>query len=314
MFDFIWNGIIVNSMTNALVVLYDLLFNNFFLSLAVFTLVTRLVMLPLNIRQQRSTLKMQQMQPQIKEIQKKYRDNPQKMQEEFQKVGYNPAEQLGGCLVLFIQFPIFIGLYRAIQYTLASSPQAMFQLSERVWLPIDDITALLPVKNTFLWLNLAQPDPFYVLPILVVATMFVSQRLLMPKTNNTAKAKSNKSGKREPEDAAASMQKQMMYTMPLMFGLFSLQFPAGVSIYFVFANLISMLQGWLARRSLAEEREAAEKARAEQKNRKTEGESALSTVAAGGSAGQKAKNSKKQAGKSGQSNQPKSKRRARRRR
>ncbi|MCO5186204.1 MAG: YidC/Oxa1 family membrane protein insertase [Anaerolineae bacterium] len=284
LWDAIWQGVVINSMTNGLLALYDLLFNNFFLALAVFTLITRLVMLPLNVRQQRSTIKMQQMQPQIKEIQSKYKDNPQKMQEEFQKIGYSPTEQLGGCLVLFIQFPIFIGLYRAIQYVLASSPQAMFELSERVWLNVfslESVTALLPVKNTFLWLNLAQPDPTYILPILVVATMFISQRLLTPTPQTTKNKKPAKDGKKEPEDAAASMQKQMMYTMPLMFGFFSLQFPAGVSIYFIFANLISMLQGWLARRSVAEERAELERSKAAKAS-----ESALSTAGAGSSTSQ----------------------------
>jgi YidC/Oxa1 family membrane protein insertase len=240
---------------------------------------------------------MQAIQPQIKDIQSRFKDNPQKMQEEFQKIGYNPTAQLGGCLVLFIQFPIFIGLYRAIQYVLASSPQSMFDLSERIWyglIPLETVTALLPVKNTFLWLNLAQPDPTYVLPLLVVATMFVSQRLLTPTPQKTT-AKKDKNGKKEPEDAAASMQKQMMYTMPLMFGLFSLQFPAGVSIYFVFANLISMLQGWLARRSVAEEREAMEKEKAKSAEKVSSGESALSTAGASGSSGEsKSNNSQKQ--------------------
>ena len=105
---------IINPMTNALLLLYDLLSNNFVLAIAIFTVLIRLVTLPLNLRQQKSSIKMQEMQPQIQAIQKKYKDNPAKMQEEFKRIGYNPAESLAGCLPLLLQFPILIGLYRAI--------------------------------------------------------------------------------------------------------------------------------------------------------------------------------------------------------
>ena len=144
-------------MTNGLLVLYDLLANNFVIAIAVFTLLIRLLTLPLNLRQQRSAMRMQEMQPEIQRIQKKYRDNPQKMQEEFQKLGYNPAESLLGCLPLLIQFPILIGLYRAILLVMGSTPQALLELTQRVY-PGIDLTRLLPVDNRFLWMNLAQPD------------------------------------------------------------------------------------------------------------------------------------------------------------
>lgn len=158
MFSTLWNSGIVNPMTNALLLLYDLLGNNFFLALTAFTVLTRLIMLPLNLRSQRSMMKSQEMQPQIQAIQKKYRDNPQKMQEAFAEIGYNPAEALSGCLPMFIQMPIFIGLYRAIFYVLPSTPQGLFELSQRAY-DFVDLTTLMPVNNKFMWLNLAQPDP-----------------------------------------------------------------------------------------------------------------------------------------------------------
>ena len=120
------------------------------------------------------------------EAQKKYRDNPQKMQEEFQKIGYNPADTLMGCLPLLIQFPIFIGLYRAIIIMLGSTPQSVYELTQQIYPWVEglfDISSLLPISNTFLWLNLAQPDPFFVLPVLVGGTMYLSQKLMMPSTN-----------------------------------------------------------------------------------------------------------------------------------
>lgn len=239
-----WDTLIVNPMINALLFFYDLLGNNFILAIAVFTILIRVITLPLNMRQQRSMMRTQEMQPQIQAIQKKYRDNPQKMQEEFRKIGYNPADTLTGCLPTLIQFPILIGLYRAIVIVLGTTPQSLFELVPRVY-PAINLTQLIPVENKFLWLNLSQPDPFFVLPILVFASMFVQQKLLAPSNKNQS----------QQDNPAASMTQSMQYTMPLMFGFFSLQFPSGLSIYFILANLIGIAQGFYMRRITDRDRE-----------------------------------------------------------
>lgn len=248
-----WDTFILNPMINALLILYDILGANFFLSIAVFTLLIRLLTLPLNMRQQRASMRMQEMQPEVQRIQKKYRDNPQKMQEEFQKIGYNPAESLLGCLPLLIQFPILIGLYRAILVVLGSTPQQLFELTQRVY-DFIDLTDLLPIDNQFFWMNLAQPDQYFILPILVVVTTFASQKLL----TSTGKSKDDDDGKKkkkkeEDDNPMAGMTQSMQYTMPLMFGFFALQFPAGLSLYFVLSNLVGVGQGWLIRRNMQEE-------------------------------------------------------------
>jgi len=239
-----WDTLILNPMINALLLLYNMVGGNFIVALTIFTVIIRLLTLPLNLRQQRSSLKMQEMQPQIQAIQKKHKDNPQKMQEEFQKIGYNPAETLAGCLPLLIQFPILIGLYQAILVVLGSTPQSLFELTQRVY-PGVDLTGLLPIDNTFAWLNLAQPDPIYVLPVLVFATMFLQQKLLMP----TPAANADNS-----DNPMASMSQSMLYTMPIMFGFFSLQFPAGLSIYFVLVNIIGIGQGFYMKQQMAAEK------------------------------------------------------------
>lgn len=247
-----WDTLILNPMINALLLLYDLVGGNFIVAITIFTVIIRLLTLPLNLRQQRSSLKMQEMQPQIQAIQKKYKDNPQKMQEEFVKIGYNPAETLAGCLPLLIQFPILIGLYQAILVMLGSTPQSLFELTQRTYEGVD-LTGLLPIDNTFVWLNLAQPDPLYVLPVLVFATMFLQQKLLMPTPSPD---------KDNSDNPAAAMTQTMLYTMPVMFGFFSLQFPAGLSIYFVLVNIIGIGQGFYMKRQMAAEKErrAEEKA------------------------------------------------------
>lgn len=251
---------IINPMMNALLLLYYFLGNNFVLAIAIFTILIRLVTLPLNLRQQKSSIKMQEMQPQIQAIQKKYKDNPAKMQEEFKRIGYNPTESLTGCLPLLLQFPILIGLYRAIIVLLGSTPLSLLELTDRVYPAVDNLVgglaSTLPIPNKFIWLNLAQPDPIYILPVLVFATMFVSQKLLSP-----AKAKkddSKKGKEKKDENPMAGMTQSMQYTMPIMFGFFSLSFPAGLSIYFVLSNLIGIGQGYITRANMAKEKELAE--------------------------------------------------------
>jgi YidC/Oxa1 family membrane protein insertase len=235
-----WDQFVVNPMLNAMLLLYGFLGNNLVLAIAVFTIIIRLITLPLNIRQQRSMMRTQEIQPQIQAIQKKYKDNPQKMQEEFAKIGYNPAETLTGCLPLLIQMPILFGMFQVFQIMLGTTPQALFELTQRVY-PRVDLSQLLPIDNQFFVWNLGQPDPFLILPILVAVTMFVQQKFMTPKPQQ-------KNGKDRKDDPTAAMTQSMLYTMPIMFGFFSLQFQAGLSLYFIFSNVLGILQGVYMRR------------------------------------------------------------------
>ncbi|MCZ7670172.1 MAG: YidC/Oxa1 family membrane protein insertase [Chloroflexi bacterium] len=158
--------------------------NNLILAILVFTILIRLLTLPLNLRQQRSMLRTQEMQPQIQAIQKKYKDNPQKMQEEFNKIGYNPAESLTGCLPLLIQMPILFGMFTVFRIMLGTTPLALYELTQRVYSGIN-LSSILPIDNTFWIWNLGQPDPYLVLPILVFATMFIQQKFMTPAKRRT---------------------------------------------------------------------------------------------------------------------------------
>lgn len=255
-----WDLLIINPITNALLWLYAILGNNFLVALAVFTVLTRILMLPLNLRQQRSMARTQEMQPQIKAIQQKYKDNPQKMQEEFRRIGYNPTESLSGCLPMLATMPILFGLFQVLRLVLGSTPQTLFELTQRVYSGID-LTNLLPIDSHFLWLNLGQPDPLYILPVLVFVTMFVQTKFTSPssgkKKDDDKKGNKKKgNGKDQPDDPSAAVSQSMQYTMPIMFGFFSLSFQSGLSIYFVLSNLIGIGQGLYTRRVMAAEKEA----------------------------------------------------------
>ncbi len=247
----------IDFMLNIMMYLYQGLGNNFLFALVAFTVLTRVLLLPLNLRQQRSTIRMQELQPQVQAIQKKYRDNQQKMMEEFQKIGYNPTEPLMGCLPLLVQMPIFFALYRVIIIMLESTPESLLTLKETID-PSFDLATMLPIDNTFLWMNLSLPDPYFVLPVLVAGSMFVSQKLLMPPKKAAEDSKGRNKKGAEQDDPAAQMQRSMQYTMPLMFGFFAMSFNSGLGIYFVVSNLIGMAQGFFVRRTMAQARAESE--------------------------------------------------------
>jgi len=225
-----WNLFILYPFTNALLFLYALVGNSFTLSIAIFTVFVRLITVPLMMSSQRSQQKMQAMQPQIKEIQDKYRDQPEKMNAEMARLGISPFSMVGGCLPMLLQFPVMIGLYQAITYVMAVTPLSLVDLYHAIYPFFPDFDKLIPVNSHFLWLNLALPDQFYVLPILVAATTWFSQKLITPPPQPGA------------DSQTAAMTKQMGIMMTVMFGFMSLQFAAGLSIYFIVSNLISMVQ------------------------------------------------------------------------
>ncbi len=225
--------------TNVLLYLYGVLDNSMVLALVLLTVGVRAILIPLSVYQQKSQAKMQELQPQIKVIQEQHKDDPQRMQAELLAIGYNPASMLTGCLPLIIQFPILISMYRCIERAIPDTPLRMVNLYNTVYPSLfDNFAGLVPVERQFLWMDLAQRERLFVdflpwgipvLAILVVITTVLQQKMMMP--NNT-----------DPNDQTAQMQRSMMTTMPIMFGFISLQFAAGLSIYFVVANLVTMLQ------------------------------------------------------------------------
>jgi len=232
MWDFI-----INPFITILTFLYSVLGNNIVLAIVVFTIIIRLVTSPLMLKQQKSAKAMQELQPKLKKLQEKYKNDREKMamaqMELYKEYGIHP---LGGCLPLLIQFPILIGLYRAISLGLASTPNQLMQLSGRLWLP--GLDHLVPLNNMWLGMDLTQApggNPTYamMLPLLVVTTTWLQSKLTMPPPA------------KDDTSQSASMTRSMTTIMPLMFGFFSLSFSVGISIYFVVSNLVGIAQSTL---------------------------------------------------------------------
>ncbi|MBI4287036.1 MAG: membrane protein insertase YidC [Chloroflexi bacterium] len=230
----LWNLIFIKPMLNSLIVIYDILFNNFGLAIVFFTLVVRAAMTPLTLRQIRSSQAMAAIQPKLQELQKKYGKDKQKLSQEtmqlYKEHGMNPL----GCLgPMVIQMPIWIALYQVILKAIAATPEDLLDLNRYLYSwPI--VHRLVPLKEDFLWLNLGQPDPLYLLPILVGGSMWVQQKMT-PMTSGDPRQQ--------------SMNKMMLWMMPIMFGLFTLQFASGLAIFWVVSNLVGIatqyfVTGW----------------------------------------------------------------------
>lgn len=223
----LWNLIVMQPMLNLLILLYTLFFSNFALAIIGLTVIARVITQPLLGRQMRSMKAMQELQPQLQALQKKYGKDREKIAQEQMKLyrekGINP---LGGCLPVLVQMPIWIALYQAIIQVLGTSPEQLLQLSQHIYSPLTDIVQnSIPINSHFLWLNLGQPDPFYILPILVVFVFWLQQKMTTPPTVDTQ---------------TASMNQSMQVMMPLMFGFFTLSVASGLAIYWIVSGVIGI--------------------------------------------------------------------------
>lgn len=226
-------------LANLMLLFYNYLGKSTVLAIAVLTLLINLITLPLTLSQQRSARKMQELQPELEKLQKKYGKDKERMAQEqmklYKEAGINP---MGGCLPLLIQMPIWFGLIGAIRYSIPSTPLELFQFSHHIYKWLPGIEGLVPLQSTFLSMDLGQPpNPAqwwsYSLPILVFVTTWLQQKLLTPSTPSDGKSQ------------AAMMNQQMQILMPLMFMFFTLQYATGLSIYFVLSSVIRIAQYYL---------------------------------------------------------------------
>ena len=241
--------LILNPFVTILTWLYSALNQDIVLAIIVLTVIIRFLTYPLLARQQESSRKMQQLQPQLKKIQEKYKNDREKLsQAQMQLYRENKVNPVGGCLPLVVQFPILIGLYQAIFFALAATPFQLVDLSERLLIP--GLDSLIPLQRMWLGMDLTLPpttNPTYALalPLLVLATTWGQSKLTMAVTKSGGASKD----KDDDDDSssgiggqAQAMTKSMTTIMPLMFGFFSLSFSVGLSIYFVTSNLIGIVQ------------------------------------------------------------------------
>jgi len=191
--------------------------NSYGLAIILLVIAIRIIMVPLTMSQIRSTMRMQALQPELAALQKKYRNDPQKLNQEMMELyRRNKVNPFAGCLPTLLQIPFFISLFRLLE-----KPQA--------FLPVDLASR---VGERFLWIgNLSAPD-LYVLPLLNAVTMYWQMRIATPRTGT-----------------AQDQQTMIMaITMPLLIGWMSMRFPAGLTLYWVVSNVFGVVQQYLTPR------------------------------------------------------------------
>ena len=178
------------------------IFGNWGWAIVGMTIIVRLVLYPLTYKGMVSMSKLKELAPKVKELQKKYGDDKQKlnmhMMELYKKHGANP---MGGCLPILLQIPVFFAVYRVLQNAI--------ELKGAAWI---------------LWIHdLAVMDPYFILPILMGITMFLHQKI-------------------SPTTFTDPMQEKIMKFLPLIFTFFFVTFPAGLTLYWFTNNLASIVQ------------------------------------------------------------------------
>jgi len=222
----LWNMVIFRPMLNALLFLYRVFGRSMVWSIVVFTVAIRLLTTPLTLKQLRSASATQELQPQLETLRKKYANDKERLTQAqmklYQEKGINP---MGGCLPMLIQFPIWIGLYQSIIQMLSADPLQLLKLAQNIYMRYPSLSQLLPLNSQFFWLDLGKPDPYWVLPILTAVTMWVQQKMMAAPTS-------------DPQQASMTQSMQLM--MPIMFGWITLQYAAGLALYFVVSNLVGI--------------------------------------------------------------------------
>lgn len=206
-------------------------FGNYGIAIILLTVVVRLIMFPMSRKQALSAQKMQELQPEIKKLAEKYKNNPEQrmkaQQELFKKHNYNPA---GGCLIVFFQLPIFVGLYNSLRVDVELRQAPLISDAIR-WCSnlaapdmLFDWTGFMPAFITqghgFLGLG-----PFFnLLPLLTVVLFLWQQQKMMP----------------PPADEQAAIQQNVMKFMMIFIGLMFFKVPSGLCIYFIASSVWSI--------------------------------------------------------------------------
>ena len=201
-------GPLVDIMLKILNLFYNIGFHNYGIAIILLTVAVKFALYPLTLQSVQQMAAMQKIQPKFDELKKKHKDKPEKFQQEtmelYKEHGINP---LGGCLPILLQLPIFIALFMAL-----TSPAFKAAL------------AAAPHAAAFLWIpDISFKDPSYVMPVLIGISTYLSQKTM-------------------PSSASNEQTKYIMLIMPFFIAFISLKFAAGVQLYWVAQNVLTVAQ------------------------------------------------------------------------
>jgi YidC/Oxa1 family membrane protein insertase len=207
--DFGWLSFISVPILELLKFLYSI-FPNYGLAIMLLTLIVRSILYPLQHKSMKSMKKLQNLQPQIKALQEKHKDNKERMNKEvMQFMRTHKVNPMGGCFPMLLQLPVFFALYKVL-----GNAVELYQAPFILWIQ-----------------DLAIKDPYYVLPALMGLMMFFQQKLT-------------------PNPSMDPMQaKMLLYIMPVMITVFMLNLPSGLTLYIMFSSMLGILQQYFINKS-----------------------------------------------------------------
>ena len=229
-----WDRYVLYYVSEFILWIASLVHDSYGWAIIIFTIIVRIILLPLNAFQIKSMGKKQQLQPHMDALRKKYSgkdvESRQKLQEEtsklYKEAGVNPYI---GCLPLLIQLPIMWALYQAIYRT----PQLQ--------------------NGRFLWMDLGRPDPYFVMPLLAALFTFLSSYI---------------SQLSQPESSRNGMTKSMTYIMPIFIGITAMGLQSAISLYWVISNLFQVVQTFFLQNPFKYRQEQREKQEAERERQR----------------------------------------------
>lgn len=202
----LWDGVILYSFSRMIIWISDLFGGSYGAGIIVFTLIIRILLIPVSLYQTKSTRKMSELNPEIQALREKYDTSDKEEMEQFNEAQARLYEEKGvnpyaSCLPLLIQTPLLIALYQAISRTPVIS------------------------QSEFLWVNLGEPDPYYILPILAAILAFANSKLMTM-----------------TQDSSQPGMGAMTYVMPIMIFVISFRLASALSLYFVVSNAFMVVQ------------------------------------------------------------------------
>ncbi len=210
---------------------------NFGIGIILLTIIIRTALVPLTLPTLRSQQKMKLLKPQIDALKAKHKNDSKKLQQAqmdlFKENNINP---LAGCIPYIAQFVILIALYNVLRNFVATAAQNGIS-----------------VNTAFLMFDLSKPDHSLVIPVVAALSQLVLSLMILPgaeKHDLIPDSSKNKKVQKEnvketnAQEMSETMQKQMVFMMPIMTGVFAYQFPAGLGLYWISTTVFSIVQQW----------------------------------------------------------------------
>jgi YidC/Oxa1 family membrane protein insertase len=213
---------------------------NWALTIITLTVLMRLLIFPLFLKQMRSSKKMQELAPKVQDLRKRYKNDKQRMNQEvmrlYQDAGANP---LGGCLPILAQFPIFISMFTVLQAM--ANGETKFGMTQQL---VDSARAAhilgAPLPATF-FTSSADIAEYNADPVVAKIVLVIFVAISSLTTFLTVRQSVTRSMAQMPDNPMAQQQKILMYISPL-FAIFSLNFPLGLILYWVTTNVWTLGQ------------------------------------------------------------------------